>query len=170
MENSNKYGILFVCHGNICRSPMAEFLLRRLVTQASLADSVEIASAAISDEEIGNPVYPLAKRILATHGIGCRFKTAQRITPEMFDDFDLVIGMDSHNIESLKALLGDRPFDKVRLLLDFLPEESEDHGRDIADPWYTRNFEKAYSDILLGCTAIVDYLKGILTPVEQSID
>ncbi len=166
MDNSNKYGVIFVCHGNICRSPMAEFILRRLANQASLADCLEIASAATSDEETGNPVYPLAKRVLATHGIGCRLKTAQRLTPEMYDRYDLVVGMDARNIENIKLLTGNRLTEKLHLLLDFLPDDSPDHGRDIADPWYTRDFERAYSDILMGCNALVEHLKGIVAVDE----
>ena len=165
MKTSNKYGVLFVCHGNICRSPMAEFILRRLATKASLDGQLEIASAATSEEEIGNPVYPLAKRILATHGIGCRLKTAQRITAEMYDDYDIIIGMDRRNIENIKMMVENINPDKLWLLLDFLPKDNDYHGRDIADPWYTRNFEKAYNDILLGCNSLDEYLKVSLLRV-----
>lgn len=167
MGDTSKTHILFVCHGNICRSPMAEFILRRLAVKASIDEHLEIASAATSDEEIGNPVYPLAKRVLATHGIGCRFKTAQRLTKDMFNAYDYIIGMDCKNINNINIISDGRQTSKVHLLLDFLPEDHPDHGRDIADPWYTRDFERAYNDILLGCNAIIDRLKEKFPPSEQ---
>lgn len=166
MENNAKLKVFFVCHGNICRSPMAEFVLRRLVDAAGLSQNVDIASAATSDEEIGNPVYPLAKRTLAIHGIGCRDKVAQRITSEMYDDADLIVAMDRHNVANLDRLLGPDVDNKVRLLLDFLPVEHPKHSCDIADPWYTRDFETAYSDIVLGCKALLKYIESQIAAIN----
>ena len=152
--------VLFVCHGNICRSPMAEFILRRYVNIAGLSENIEVSSAATSDEEIGNPVYPLAKRTLAMHGIGCRNKVAQRITRQMYDDSDIVVAMDRQNLTNLGRLLGNLDNKKTCLLLDFLPEGNKRQGQDIADPWYTRDFETAYNDIDAGCKGLVDHLKA----------
>lgn len=155
MDNKTKRSVLFVCHGNICRSPMAEFILRRLAKEAGIADEVEVASAATSNEEIGNPVYPLAKRTLAIHGIGCGSKSAQRITQSLYDWADYVVVMDGRNLSAVSLAVNVRSGDKLCRLLDFLPADDPKHGMDIADPWYTRDFETAYSDIHLGCKALM---------------
>ena len=113
-----KKRILFVCHGNICRSPMAEFIFKRLVRRAGLEEEFEVASAATSAEEVGNPVYPLAKRTLAEHGIGCPGKTARQLTPDDYGRYDMLIGMDGQNLTNMKILFGGDPEEKLSLLLD----------------------------------------------------
>ena len=151
--------ILFVCHGNICRSPMAEFVFKRLVRRAGLEDAFEVASAATSDEEVGNPVYPLAKRTLAEHGIGCPGKTARQLTPDDYDRYDMLIGMDGANLRNMELLFGGDPEGKLSLLLDHTPEsDAKHHGRDVSDPWYTRKFNIAWDDISTGCAALFDKL------------
>ena len=160
MNNSENLSVLFVCHGNICRSPMAEFLFRRLVQQSGLSECTVVSSAGISDEESGNPVYPLAKRELAARGIGCRNKRACQLTQQMFDNADYVIAMDSNNINGLLPLTKPVNKGKVFRLMDFVANDNADViDRDIADPWYTRDFGRAWSDISLGCNAFLDYLK-----------
>jgi protein-tyrosine phosphatase len=151
--------ILFVCHVNICRSPMAEFVFKRLVRRAGLEDAFEVASAATSDEEVGNPVYPLAKRTLAEHGIGCPGKTARQLTPDDYDRYDMLIGMDGANLRNMELLFGGDPEGKLSLLLDHTPEsDTKHHGRDVSDPWYTRKFNIAWDDISTGCAALFDKL------------
>ena len=151
--------ILFVCHGNICRSPMAEFIFKRLVRRAGQDDAFEVASAATSDEEVGNPVYPLAKRTLAEHGIGCPGKTARQLTPDDYRHYDMLIGMDSQNLANMRLLFGGDPDGKLSLLLDHTPEsDTKHHGRDVSDPWYTRKFNIAWDDINTGCTALFEKL------------
>lgn len=153
MEKSNKHHLLFVCHGNICRSPMAEFVMKKLVDEASLTTQFEIASAATSTDEIGNPVYPPAKQKLAEHGIGCAGKTARQITRGDFKKYDLVIVMDGNNLSNLERMFGHAYRDKIRLLMDFTPLP-----HDVADPWYTRDFETTWTDVFEGCTALLHYL------------
>ena len=151
--------ILFVCHGNICRSPMAEFIFKRLVRRAELESQFEVASAATSDEEVGNPVYPMAKRTLAEHGIGCPGKTARQITADDYGYYDMIVGMDEANFQNLFRFFGCDPEGKLSLLLDHTPEsDTAHHGRDVADPWYTRKFNVAYEDITAGCTALFEKL------------
>lgn len=151
--------ILFVCHGNICRSPMAEFVFKRLVRRAGLEDAFEVASAATSDEEVGNPVYPLAKRTLAEHGIGCPGKTARQLTPDDYNRYDMLIGMDGANLRNMELLFGGDPEGKLSLLLDHTPEsDTKHHDRDVSDPWYTRKFNIAWDDISTGCAALFDKL------------
>ena len=128
--------VLFICHGNICRSPMAEFVMKDLVDKAGLAGSFEIASAATSTEEIGNPVYPPARRKLAEHGISCAGKTARQITRRDYDDYDYLIAMDRNNLRNLRRFVGEDPEGKVSLLL-----EHTGCPGDVADPWYTGDFE-----------------------------
>ena len=140
--------ILFVCHGNICRSPMAEFIMKKLVRQAGREDDFEVASAATSREELGNPVYPMARQELAMHGIGCAGHAARQLTADDYGRYDLIIGMDEENMRNMRIILGDDPDGKLRRLLD----------RDIADPWYTRNFRSAWNDIYAGCTALLNEL------------
>jgi len=154
--------ILFVCHGNICRSPMAEFIFKRLVRRAGQDDAFEVASAATSDEEVGNPVYPLAKRTLAEHGIGCPGKTARQLTPDDYRHYDMLIGMDSQNLANMRLLFGGDPDGKLSLLLDHTPEsDTKHHGRDVSDPWYTRKFNIAWDDINTGCTALFEKLTAV---------
>ena len=143
--------ILFVCHGNICRSPMAEFVMKDMVRRAGLDGEFQIASAATSSEELGNPVYPPARRKLWEHGIRCDGKTARRIRAADYEDYDLLIGMDEANMRNMARCFGGDPEGKLRLLLDFT-----DKPTDIADPWYTGDFETTYRDISLGCTAFLD--------------
>ena len=128
--------ILFVCHGNICRSPMAEFVMKDLVQKAGLADHFYIESAATSTEEIGNEVYPPAKRKLAEHGISCKGKTARQMTRSDYQRFDLLIGMDDWNIRNMTRIAGGDPEGKIHKLLDYTVRKG-----DVADPWYTGDFE-----------------------------
>jgi len=143
--------ILFVCHGNICRSPMAEFVMKKLVSDAGLSDKFEIESAATSTEEIGNPVYPPAKRKLAEHGIGCAGKTARQMTSADYRKFDLLIGMDSANIRNMTRICGGDPENKIKLLLNYAGLR-----RDVADPWYTGDFDATWNDVMKGCSALLE--------------
>ncbi len=145
--------LLFVCHGNICRSPMAEFVMRDLVERAGLGDRFEIASAATSGEEIGNPVYPPARRKLAEHGIGCDGKTARRLVAEDGRRYDLLIGMDRANLRDMRRICGPEAEGKLRLLLD-----GTDRPGDVADPWYTGDFEATWRDVLAGCRGLLERL------------
>ena len=145
--------ILFVCHGNICRSPMAEFVMKDLVRKAGREADFYIESAATSTEEIGNEVYPPAKRKLAEHGIGCKGKTARQMTRRDYDRFDLLIGMDSANIRNMYRICGGDPEQKIHELLDFT-----DRIGDVADPWYTGDFEATWRDVLEGCQCLLEQL------------
>ena len=145
--------ILFVCHGNICRSPMAEFVMKDLVNKAGRNVDFMIESAATSTEEIGNPVYPPARHILNEHGISCKGKTARQMTRQDYERFDLIIGMDDWNIRNMRRICGDDPEYKIHKLMDFTS-----HPHDVADPWYTGNFEATWKDVLEGCTALLNKL------------
>ena len=145
--------ILFVCHGNICRSPMAEFLMKELVRQAGQAEAFCIASAATSAEELGNPVYPPVRRKLAEHGIDCTGKTARQLTRRDYENWDLLIGMDEENMASMRRLYGGDPEGKLHMLLEYAGL-----NQDVADPWYTRDFDAAWQDVTVGCTALLTRL------------
>lgn len=151
-----KHSILFVCHGNICRSPMAEFVMKDLVAKAGLQDLFHIESAATSTEEIGNEVYPPAKRKLAEHGISAKGKTARQMTRSDYQRFDLLIGMDDANIRNMNRICGGDPEGKIRLLLDDFTQRSGE----VADPWYTGNFEATWRDVLEGCQGILARLSS----------
>ena len=150
------YRILFVCHGNICRSPMGEFILKDLVEKAGLADRFHIESAATSTEEIGNPVYPPARRKLAQHGIDCAGKTARQLTAADYGRFDLLLGMDRANIRNMTHICGGDPQGKIHLLMEYAGHP----GREVADPWYTGDFDAAWDDVLAGC-------QGLLRKIEE---
>ena len=145
--------ILFVCHGNICRSPMAEFLMKELVRQDGRAEAFCIASAATSAEELGNPVYPPVRRKLAEHGIDCTGKTARQLTRRDYEDWDLLIGMDEENMAGMRRLFGGDPEGKLHMLLAYAGL-----NQDVADPWYTRDFDAAWQDVVVGCTALLNRL------------
>lgn len=151
MNNKGKHRILFVCHGNICRSPMAEFVMKDLVEKAGLEDSFLIESAATSTEEIGNSVYPPARRKLAEHGISCEGKTARQMTRSDYNRYDLLIGMDSWNIRNMRNICGGDPEGKITMLMDYTSRPG-----DVADPWYTGDFEATWRDVLEGCRALLD--------------
>ena len=138
--------ILFVCHGNICRSPMAEFVMKYLVEKEGLTDQFLIESAATSTEEIGNPVYPPARRKLAEHGIRCDGHAARQMTRADYSRFDLLIGMDQWNLRNMEHICGGDPQGKIRPLL---------YNKDVADPWYTGDFEATWQDVLKGCKALL---------------
>ena len=148
--------ILFVCHGNICRSPMGEFILKDLAAKAGLADRFQIESAATSTEEIGNPVYPPARRKLAQHGIDCAGKTARQLTADDYGRFDLLLGMDRANIRNMTRICGGDPQGKIHLLMEYAGHP----GREVADPWYTGDFDAAWDDVLAGC-------QGLLRKIEE---
>ena len=146
-------GILFVCHGNICRSPMAEFVMKDLVKKAGLEAQFQIASAATSREEIGNPVYPPARRKLAEHGISCDSHSARQLTNGDYEKYDLLIGMDKANLRDMYRICGGDFADKMHLLMDYT-----DHPGDVADPWYTEDFETTWKDVLAGCQGLLESL------------
>ena len=147
--------ILFVCHGNICRSPMAEFVMKDLVKKAGRAAEFEIASAATSTEEIGNPVYPPARRELAAHGIGCAGHAARQLRRDDYVHYDLLIGMDGANVRNMRRMCGGDPDGKIRLLLDFAGRP----GQEVADPWYTGDFTATWRDVEAGCKGLLEQLK-----------
>lgn len=146
--------ILFICHGNICRSPMAEFVMKDLVKKAGLESQFHIESAATSTEEIGNQVYPPARRKLAEHGIDCNGKTARQLTSADYDRFDLLVGMDRANLRNMYRICGGDRHNKLRLLMDYT-----DHPKDVADPWYTDDFETTWRDISAGCKGLLEQLR-----------
>lgn len=146
--------ILFVCHGNICRSPMAEFVFKDMVKKRGLEKQFVIASAATSTEEIGNPVHYGTRNKLREVGISCFGKRAVQMRKSDYDIYDYILGMDSWNMRNMMRILRSDPQGKVKLLLDF-----SDSPRDIADPWYTGNFEVTYADIVEGCGAFLEYLE-----------
>ena len=145
--------ILFICHGNICRSPMAEFVMKDLVKKAGMEAEFEIASAATSTEEIGNPVYPPARRMLNAHGIDCSGKTARQMTCADYERYDWLIGMDRANYRNMHRICGGDPEGKIHLLLDFT-----DRGGEVADPWYTGNFDATWRDAQDGCRGLLQRL------------
>lgn len=146
--------VLFVCHGNICRSPMAEFLLKDIVNKRGLADAFEIASAATSREEIGNPVHYGTRNKLAQFGISVAGKHAVQVTKRDYEHYDLLLVMDSNNIRNLRRVLGEDTQNKVHLLLDY----TERKGESIADPWYTGDFDVTYNDIMEGLAGLLEQL------------
>lgn len=148
--------ILFVCHGNICRSPMAEFIMKKLVENARRQGDFHIASAATSTEELGNSVYPPARRKLAEHGISCDGKTARQLTRRDYDEYDMLIGMDSYNIRNMKRMCGGDPEGKIHLLMEFIDRPGE-----VADPWYTGDFNATYRDCMEGCEGLLRRLTDV---------
>ena len=146
--------ILFICHGNICRSPMAEFLLKDIVNKRGLADAFEIASAATSREEIGNPVHYGTRNKLAQFGISVAGKHAVQVTRRDYEHYDLLLVMDSNNIRNLRRVIGENTQNKVHLLLDY----TERKGESIADPWYTGDFDVTYNDIMEGLAGLLEEL------------
>lgn len=145
--------ILFVCHGNICRSPMAEFVMKKLVQEKGMADRFEISSCATSTEEIGNPVYPPARKKLAEHGISCSGKTARQMTADDYSRFDYIIAMDRFNLRNMRRFVGDDADKKVSLLMDFTNRSGE-----VADPWYTGDFDRTWDDIYDGCGGLLKHI------------
>ena len=145
--------ILFVCHGNICRSPMAEFVMKDMVEKAGFAREIRVASAATTTEEIGNPVYPPARGKLAEHGISCEGKTTRQMCWPDYERFDLIIGMDQENLYDMRRICQGDPEGKIHLLMDFT-----DRPGDVADPWYTRDFEATWRDVEDGCRGLLMYL------------
>ena len=147
--------VLFVCHGNICRSPMAEFYMKDLLKKRGLSDRFRIASAATTDEEIvngtGNPVYPPARRELLRHGISPDGKRARVLTREDYAAYDMIVGMDRENLGDMRRILGGDPEGKISLLLDHTASP-----RDVADPWFTGDFRATWRDVETGCQALLN--------------
>ena len=158
MNKKNIVKILFVCHGNICRSPMAEFVMKDIVNKAGFSKSFEIESAAVSSEEIGNPVYPPVKRLLASHNISCEGKYARKMTSSDYETFDLIVAMDKDNIRRMSYICGVDNRDKIKLLKSF----SGKTNGEVADPWYTGDFTQTWNDVVEGCKAILEQYKPSL--------
>lgn len=147
--------ILFVCHGNICRSPMAEFVMKDLVKKAGLEDNFYIESAATSDEELGNPVYPPARRKLKEHGLDSNGKTARQITSSDYNRFDYIVAMDRMNIRNISYIIKSDPEHKISLLMDYTSTK-----KDVADPWFTGDFDTTWDDVLKGCTGLLKRIQS----------
>lgn len=145
--------ILFVCHGNICRSPMAEWVMKTLVKEARVEHLFEIDSAATSREEIGNPIYPLAQRCLYAHGIRGARHEARQVTAADYDHYDRIILMDQNNLRNIRRIIPSDPEGKICLLMSLVGKD-----RDVADPWYTGDFEATYRDVLEGCKKLLEIL------------
>ena len=150
----NVKNILFICHGNICRSPMAEFVMKDLVKKAGLASQFHIESAATSKEELGNPVYPPARRKLAEHGINCSGHAARQLTSRDYDEYDLLIGMESTNLRDMHRICGGDYASKMSLLMDHTARPGN-----VADPWYTDDFDATWRDVLEGCQGLLSQLQ-----------
>ena len=148
--------ILFVCYGNICRSPMAEFVMKDLAARLDMTGEFFVASAATSSEEIGNPVYPPARRMLMKHGINCAGKTARQMNRRDYDQFDLLVGMDGQNLRAMRRICGGDPDEKLRMLMEYT-----DRPGDVADPWYTGDFEATWRDVSEGCRGLIKALTGV---------
>ncbi len=146
--------VLFVCHGNICRSPMAEFVMKDLVNKKGIASEFYIASAATSTEELGNPVHYGTRNKLAQVGISTKGKYAVQMKRSDYQEYDYIIGMDNWNYRNMLRIVGKDKEQKISLLLDYT-----DHPRDVADPWYTGDFETTYQDVLAGCQGFLAYLQ-----------
>lgn len=146
--------VLFVCHGNICRSPMAEFVFRDMVKKRGLGDAFHIASAATSTEEIGNPVHHGTRNKLKQHGIGVDGKYAVQLSKKDYEKYDYLIGMDQRNIINMKRILNSDPQNKIFRFLDIT-----NSPRDIADPWYTGDFDRTYDDVVEGCEALLKHIE-----------
>ena len=138
--------IMFVCHGNICRSPMAELIARKMIKEQGMSDKISVLSSATSTEEIGNPVYPPAKRELAKHGISSDGKYAVQVKRSDYEKYDMFVCMDSNNLRNIMRIFGSDPENKVSKLLP----------RDVSDPWWTGDFETAYNDIYEGCEQLIN--------------
>ena len=156
--------ILFVCHGNICRSPMAEFVMKDLVRKAGLEKDFLIESAATSTEEIGNPVYPPARRKLAEHGIDCTGKTARQLQNDDYEEYDLLIGMDQANLCNMHRICGGDFEGKMHLLMEY-----SDHPGDVADPWYTADFDATWRDVEEGCQGLLNHITDSAMMKKQSL-
>ena len=146
--------ILFICHGNICRSPMAEFVMKHLVSTAGISAEFEIASAATSREELGNPVYPPVRKLLDSLGIDCRGKYARQLTRDDYDRFDILIGMDNANIRNIHRICGGDPHGKISRLLDHTAAPGE-----VADPWYSGDFVTTWNEVYSACQALLEKLR-----------
>ena len=153
------YKIMFICHGNICRSPMAEFIFKNMLAEKGLEGKYEVSSSATSTEEIwggvGNLVYPPARAELKKHGIDCGGKRAVQLKKSDYGKYDLLICMDSRNIINAKRIIGDDPENKLRKLMDYTSR-----GGDVADPWYTDRFDVTYRDVTEGCAALLEELES----------
>ncbi len=156
--------ILFVCHGNICRSPMAEFVMKDLVKKAGLESHFQIAPAATSTEEIGNPVYPPIRRKLAEHGIDCTEKTARQLQKRDYAQYDFLIGMDRANLRNMTRICGGDSAGKMHLLMEFTDRPGE-----VADPWYTGDFDTTWRDVEEGCRNLLNRLRQCVSSSEPSV-
>lgn len=145
--------VLFICLGNICRSPMAEFVCKDMLKKRGLEDQCHVESAATSYEEEGNPVHPGTRRVLAAHDISCKGKTARRMAAQDYRNFDYLIGMDSGNIRSIRSICGGDPDGKIHMLLDYTNRPGS-----VADPWYTDDFDATWRDAMEGCTGLLKSL------------